>query len=50
MQSKLNDLCTVSRKIGPMINYAKTEEIRVSNTIDRPIKIENIELEQVIDF
>jgi hypothetical protein len=30
MQSKLNDLCRESRKAGLMINYAKTEEIRVN--------------------
>jgi hypothetical protein len=41
MQSKLNDLCGESRKGGLMINYAKTEEIRVNNKIDRPITTEN---------
>jgi hypothetical protein len=44
MQSKPNDLCRKSRKAGLMINYAKTEEIRVNNTINRPITIENREL------
>jgi hypothetical protein len=33
-----------------MINYAKTEEIRVNNTIDRPITIENREINRVTDF
>jgi hypothetical protein len=41
MQSKLNDLCRKSRKAALMINYAKTEEIRVNNKIDRPITTEN---------
>jgi hypothetical protein len=44
MQLKLNDLCRESRKAGLMINYAKREEIRVNNTINRPITIENREL------
>jgi hypothetical protein len=44
MQSKLNDLCRESRKAGLMINYAKTEEMRVNNIIDRPIAVENREL------
>jgi hypothetical protein len=39
MQSQLNYLCRESRKAGFMINYAKTEEIRVNNTINRPITI-----------
>jgi hypothetical protein len=33
-----------------MINYAKTEEVRVSNMIDRPITVENREIQQVTDF
>jgi hypothetical protein len=33
-----------------MFNYAKTEEIRVNSTIDRPITIENSEIKQVTDF
>jgi hypothetical protein len=37
-------LCRESRKAGLMINYAKTEEIRVNNKIDRPITIENREI------
>jgi hypothetical protein len=44
MQSKQNDVCRQSRKAELMINYAKTEEIRVNNTIDRPITIENREI------
>jgi hypothetical protein len=39
MQSKLNDLRRESRKARLMINNAKTEEIGVNNTTDRPIKI-----------
>jgi hypothetical protein len=44
MQSKLNDLCRESRKVGLMItrNYAKKEEI-MSKQHDRPITIENRE-------
>jgi hypothetical protein len=33
-----------SRKAGLIINYAKTEKIRVNNTIDRPITVENREI------
>jgi hypothetical protein len=44
MQSKLNDLYRESRKAGLMINCTKTEEIRVNNTINRPITTENREL------
>jgi hypothetical protein len=44
MQSKLNGLCGESRKATLMINYAKTEEIGVNNTIDRTITIENREI------
>jgi hypothetical protein len=50
MQSKLNDLCRESRKAGLMINYAKTEEIRIKNTMDRSITIENREIKGVTDF
>jgi hypothetical protein len=50
MQSKLNDLCGESRKAGLMINYAKTNEIRVNNTTERPITIENREMKRVTDF
>jgi hypothetical protein len=41
MQSKLNDFCRESKKVGLMINYAKIEEIRVNNTTDRPITMDN---------
>jgi hypothetical protein len=43
MQSKLNDLCRKLRKARLMINYVKIGEIRVKNTTDRPITIENRE-------
>jgi hypothetical protein len=33
-----------------MINYAKTEEIRVHNTVDRTITIENREIKRVAGF
>jgi hypothetical protein len=33
-----------------MINYAKTEEIRVNNKIDRPITTENRQIKWVTDF
>jgi hypothetical protein len=33
-----------------MINYAKTEEVRVNNTTDRTIRIENREIKQVTEF
>jgi hypothetical protein len=33
-------ICVESRKAGLMINYAKTEEIRVNNTTARPTTIE----------
>jgi hypothetical protein len=33
-----------------MINCAKTEEMRVNSTIDRPITIENREIKRVTDF
>jgi hypothetical protein len=44
MQSKQNELCRESRKAGFMINCTKIEEIRVNNTIDRPLTIYNIEI------
>jgi hypothetical protein len=44
MPSKLNDLCRESRKAGLMINYAKTEEIRVNKAIYRPVTVENREI------
>jgi hypothetical protein len=50
IQSKLNDLCRESRKAGLMINYVKTEEIRVNNTVDRPRTIENREIKCVTNF
>jgi hypothetical protein len=50
MQSKPNDLCRQSRMAGLIINYAKTEEIRVNNTTDRPITIENREIKRVTDL
>jgi hypothetical protein len=50
IQSKLNDLYRESRKAGLMVNYAKTEDIRVNNIIDRPITIENREIKRVTDF
>jgi sarcosine oxidase delta subunit len=46
----MNDLCGELRKAGLMINYAKTEEIRVNNIVDRPITIENREINQVTNF
>jgi hypothetical protein len=39
MELKLNDMCREWRRAGLMNNYAKTEEIRVNNTTDRPITI-----------
>jgi hypothetical protein len=33
-----------------MINYVKTEEIRINNIIDRPIIIENREIKQITVF
>lgn len=36
----MNDLCRESRKAELMINYAKTAEIRVNHTANRPITIE----------
>jgi hypothetical protein len=33
-----------------MINYAKTEEIRVNNKIDRPVTIENRLIKRIRDF
>jgi hypothetical protein len=50
IQSRMNDLCRESRKAGLMINYAKTKEMRVNNTTDRTITIENREIKRVTDF
>jgi hypothetical protein len=43
-------ICAESRKAGLIINYAKTEEIRVNNTTDRPITIENREIKRQTEF
>jgi hypothetical protein len=48
MQSKLNDFCRESRKAGMMINYAKTEEVRVKK-YNRLVN-NNREIKRVTDF
>jgi hypothetical protein len=43
-------ICVESRKAGLNFNYDETEEIRVNNTVDRPITVENREINRVTDF
>jgi hypothetical protein len=44
-------ICVESRKAGLMINYGKTEEIRVkSKQYNRPITTDNREIKRVTEF
>jgi hypothetical protein len=49
-QSKLNNLCYESKKVGLEINFSKTEELRVNTKSQRPIMLANKAIRRVHGF
>jgi hypothetical protein len=50
MQRKLDDLWEESKKVGRVISSSKTEEIRVTTTVDQVLRLNSREIKRSSEF